>query len=326
MDHAAALGDAAHAAGFAADLEFHGHFLGAGVGGHDGLGRIGGTGDAQTGHQGLHAVCNGGQVQDLADDTGGGHHHIGGGDAGVLFHQGAHILGDLDAVPVAGVGVAGVADDRLGDAVGDVVLGDGQGRALDEIGGVDRRGGGGDLADDQGQILFGVVSADAAVDAIGFEAGCGADAAGNQFHSQVLLYIWKSPQGRGVSPPFMVLESRNIAGMFYAASVYLCHCEEGEARRGNPFFSVPEGDGRCCASQGMRIATAFGLAMTAIISAGPYRLRPVVSSRPSMMFMFWMAAPLAPLPRLSKRAVTMVCFSWPVTRMRMVSLFARVEA
>ena len=40
---------------------------------------------------------------------------------------------------------------------------------------------------------------------------------------------------------------------------------------------------------------------------------PVASSMPSMMFMFWTAAPEAPLPRLSKRAVTLVWPSWPQT-------------
>ena len=36
------------------------------------------------------------------------------------------------------------------------------------------------------------------------------------------------------------------------------HCEEGKARRGNPFsFRPPRGDGRCEAPQGMRIATSL---------------------------------------------------------------------
>ena len=40
---------------------------------------------------------------------------------------------------------------------------------------------------------------------------------------------------------------------------------------------------------------------------------PVHSSKPSMMFIFWTAAPLAPFPRLSKRAVIVVCSSFPHT-------------
>ena len=42
------------------------------------------------------------------------------------------------------------------------------------------------------------------------------------------------------------------------------HCEEGKARRGNPHLSGPSGTGRCKASQGLRIATAYGLAMTEV--------------------------------------------------------------
>ena len=38
------------------------------------------------------------------------------------------------------------------------------------------------------------------------------------------------------------------------------------------------------------------------------QVKPVVSSRPSIRFMFWTAAPEAPLPRLSNRAVTV---NWP---------------
>ena len=40
---------------------------------------------------------------------------------------------------------------------------------------------------------------------------------------------------------------------------------------------------------------------------------PVVSGNPSMMFMFWTAAPEAPFPRLSKRAVTVNASSFPAT-------------
>ena len=43
---------------------------------------------------------------------------------------------------------------------------------------------------------------------------------------------------------------------------------------------------------------------------------PVVSSIPRTMFMFCTAAPEAPLPRLSKSAVTVVCSSLPHTTTR----------
>ena len=42
---------------------------------------------------------------------------------------------------------------------------------------------------------------------------------------------------------------------------------------------------------------------------GCHRFSPVVSSNPSIGFLFWTAAPDAPFPRLSNRAVIMVCAS-----------------
>ena len=41
--------------------------------------------------------------------------------------------------------------------------------------------------------------------------------------------------------------------------------------------------------------------------------RPSVSAKPSMMFMFWTAAPDAPFPKLSNRAVTVKDSSFPAT-------------
>jgi len=73
----------------------------------------------------------------------------------------------------------------------------------------------------------------------------------------------------------------------------------------------PSGENMLCALQSIRKSEIFGgRVMTLPYSVfGIYSSRPVASSIPSMMFMFWMAAPEAPLPRLSNRAVTMVCFS-----------------
>ena len=86
MDHAAALGDAAHAAGFAADGEFHGDLLGNGVGGHNGLGRRIAAVVAKTGGESIHTVSNGLEVQRLTDHTGGSYHHIICCHTGGLFH------------------------------------------------------------------------------------------------------------------------------------------------------------------------------------------------------------------------------------------------
>ena len=71
------------------------------------------------------------------------------GDAELLGEQRAGLLGYLDAVGVAGVGVAAVADDRAGLAVGEVLFGDLQRRALDEVRRVDRGGGGGDASSEE---------------------------------------------------------------------------------------------------------------------------------------------------------------------------------
>ena len=59
---------------------------------------------------------------------------------------------------------------------------------------------------------------------------------------------------------------------------------------------------------------------------GSYRLRPVVSSRSSMMFIFCTAAPEAPLPRLSNRAVTVKRSSLPATMRVRVSFPASALA
>ena len=70
----------------------------------------------------------------------------------------------------------------------------------------------------------------------------------------------------------------------------------------------PSGETILCSVRNSRKPEIFG----GRVMTHPYRVlstyssSPVASSIPSMMFMFWMAAPEAPLPRLSKRAVTMV--------------------
>ena len=96
----------------------------------------------------------GGNVQPLADDAGGGHHHVLGGDTQRVRGEGAHLLRHFLAVGVAGVGVAAVAKDGGGVAVGDVGLRDQERRALDEVLRVHRGGGGALLGDDERQIAL----------------------------------------------------------------------------------------------------------------------------------------------------------------------------
>ena len=58
----------------------------------------------------------------------------------------------------------------------------------------------------------------------------------------------------------------------------------------------------------------ISIALQGASGAGyPLYSNPVVSSRPSKMFMFWTAAPDAPLPRLSNNAVTVKAWSLPAT-------------
>ena len=54
--------------------------------------------------------------------------------------------------------------------------------------------------------------------------------------------------------------------------------------------------------------------------------RPVVSGKPSIRFIHWIAAPLAPLPRLSNRAQAIIRSSLPVTNTCITSLPARALA
>ena len=64
-----------------------------------------------------------------------------------------------------------------------------------------------------------------------------------------------------MTPPIRYVDLAD--GLVAIASDNRCHCEEGAARRGNPFSFRSLGSGRGFASQGMRIATPLaGLAMT----------------------------------------------------------------
>ena len=64
------------------------------------------------------------------------------------------------------------------------------------------------------------------------------------------------------------------------------HCEEGKARRGNPHLAGPRGAGRRNSPQGLRIATAYGLAMTEVdggwscFAGGWWLLRACTAERP----------------------------------------------
>ncbi len=100
MDHAGALGDGAECHGPAADRAGEGKLLLHRVGGHDGAGRRVGAfrpgGEAR--RRLRHPRPNGGDVEGLADDAGGGHHEVGGCAAGGPGGQPGHLLGVLVAM------------------------------------------------------------------------------------------------------------------------------------------------------------------------------------------------------------------------------------
>jgi hypothetical protein len=98
-------------------------------------------------------------------------------------------LCDFHAVCIAGIGIAGVAEDSLCLAVGNVCLGHGNGCTLDQIGSIDTGAGGRNLRIDQRQISFCFIMADTAVDTVGLKALCGTDAAGNDIHRRIFLSV-----------------------------------------------------------------------------------------------------------------------------------------
>ena len=186
VDHAGALGDAADRAGPAAGGELHGDLLRVRVGGHDALSRLIGV-VAERGGELRQAGADGREIERLADHARGRDDDVLRRDVQLRRRERAHLLGDGDAVSVAGVGVAAVADHGLGLAVSQVRLRHGQGRALDEVRCIDRRGAGRDGAVDEREVALGLISADAAVDACGGKTLCGAHAAGDLLHRSFLL-------------------------------------------------------------------------------------------------------------------------------------------
>ena len=167
-DHADALADGAEPDLFVAEREGDGRLLSDGVCRHDGLGRkravrlVGG----KPLYKLFHAARDGIDLELLPDDARGGDDDVACGDARVIFHEGAHLLGDLHAVCIAGVGVAAVDDDRPRIAVLDVLTRHEDGRTLDEVLRIDARRRTAHLARDEGKVLLDLILADAAVNAV----------------------------------------------------------------------------------------------------------------------------------------------------------------
>ena len=271
MNHAGALGDSPHPHLFPAQLKRNRNLFFRCIRRHNGIGRAVGAVPTQSGGCLWHTCLNHTDVDRFSDDSGGGDHKVLWLAAGGLGGGSAHGLGVLVAQRAAGIGVAAVGHHTPGGSVLQVVHGDVQGGRLHPVEGIGGSGGTLLLREDQGEVVFirAAAGLDAAVDAGGHEALCGADAARYLFHSCTDFLSSKVPQkGEG---KFSVPLNRR-SGAFV------------KSRTRN--FRKKRENGRL-----------FQL-----------RLSPSVSSKPSIRFMFCTAAPLAPLPRLSKRAVTV---SWP---------------
>ena len=238
VDHAAALGNAAHTDSLSAYSGLHRHLFFHRVGGHDGVGRgiAGRLGGLQQRIELRNAVLDHIHLQRLSDDAGGGHQHVAAGAADGLGRRVAHPLRIFLPLGSAGIGVAAVTDNGLGLPVGQMGPAHQDRGGLHHVGGKHPRGRAHHIGYDERDILFlYIMGLDPHVDPGSPEPLCSAYAAGNLFH-RLLLYGHK-----------------------------LLHSS------------------------------------------------PSVSSKPSIKFMFCTAAPLAPLPRLSKRAVMVNASSLPAT-------------
>ena len=138
-DHSAALGDSANVALSAFDFEFNGDLLLAGVGGHYCFACLAAL-------LGGKLLCEGGYARlyrldgkRLTDNSGGAYENIVSVDIKRFCGELAHLFGDLNAVFVAGVGVAGVNDNRLRAAVLEVLFCNVDRSALHLVGGVESR-------------------------------------------------------------------------------------------------------------------------------------------------------------------------------------------
>ena len=177
MDHATALGYTAYAAGFSAELKLHRELLQLRVGGHDSLAGGSAAACAQSRCKCGNCRRNGRDIELLAYNAGGGDHYVIGAQPELPRRKPAHFFRYFNAVGIAGVGVAAVADDSLRLAVGKVPLGDDERRALDEVCRIYRRGVGLYLAENHSEVLFIVILAHAAVKAVCRKALCRTHAA-----------------------------------------------------------------------------------------------------------------------------------------------------
>ena len=193
MNHAGALCNAADMAGFAAAGKCNSCRLFYGIRGHDGIvGRLRSSCRCfQLGSDFIHMCFNRLNVQSLTNDAGGADEYL------VLIHTGSlcgscrHALGIFHALRCAGIGIAGVCDNRLSQTIFQMLHADIDRCSLYTVAGKGRCRCRNGITDDERQIVFicRTVCLDAAVHACCAEAFCGANAAFNLFHDDSSLYI-----------------------------------------------------------------------------------------------------------------------------------------
>ena len=185
VDHTRTLCDTAHGTGLTTNLKSNGDLFFHGVRGHDALCRVGAI-ITKTCDERVKSVCDGGDVERLSDNACGSHNDVGSVDTELFGNECARFFRNLDAVCVAGVGVAAIADDCLRLAVCKMRLGYGERSGFDEVFGIDRCRICHRFAVNQRNVFFGFIFTDSAMNPVCLESFCGANAARYCFHNSVL--------------------------------------------------------------------------------------------------------------------------------------------
>ena len=188
MDHARALGNTADGAGLSADFKRNSDFLFDGVRRHDAFCRSVAV-ITESLSERFHAVCDGGNVQRLTDDTRGSNDHVFSGNTKLRRNEAAHFFCNFYAVCIAGIGVAAVTDHSLCLSVLQMLFGNGQGRALDQVRRIYCRRTCLNLTVDQRKVFFRFVFADTAMNTACTEALCGTYAACRYFHDFIYPFV-----------------------------------------------------------------------------------------------------------------------------------------
>ena len=181
MNHAAALADAADAAGLAADGELDSRRLGLSVGGHDGT--VGLFGGIVLQFKLRKVLLDALDVQALADNTGGCNGNVGFRNAEQLGRCLCHAAGVLHAVRRTGVRVARIGNDGACYTVLEMLHGNVQRSRLNAIHRVSGSRGAFAFAENDRGIVIRAAFLDAAAHTARLKALCGTNAAFDNLHN-----------------------------------------------------------------------------------------------------------------------------------------------